>query len=128
MTEIMRDEKGHFLPGSTGNPGGLGGRPIGSVSLVKRLREHFYDNPNDIEMVNKTLINMAKTRELGAIRELFDRIDGKAIERHKIEGELPIKLIFMPASELLETHYNQNLGTPNVELIGEGTDAVQGQE
>ena len=45
---------------------------------------------------------MGKTRELGAIKELLDRIDGKVVERHRLEGELPIKLVFVPAKEMLK--------------------------
>ena len=96
--DIHRDSKGRFIPGQSGNPGGT---PVGTVSLVALLRKQLAEHPEDAKDIVKSLVAMGKTRELGAIKEMLDRIDGKVVETHKIEGELPIKLVFVPAKEML---------------------------
>ena len=86
-----RDWRGRFLPGHGGDYGG--------ISLVGMLKEHLFEHPEEAESVVKALIAMGKEKELGAIKEMLDRIDGKVAERHQVEGELPIKLVFMPARQ-----------------------------
>ena len=117
MTEhiIQRDDKGHFLPGTTANPNG---RPPDSVSLVTILKRRLRERPEDADAIINSLIQMGKTRELGAIKELLDRIDGKVAETHRIEGELPIKLIFIPAGEM-----NALQGQPERPRLAQGQDA-----
>ena len=108
--EIHRDSKGRFIPGYTGNPNGSQGK---AISLVGILRKQLTEHPEDAKAIVASLIAMGKTRELGAIKELLDRIDGKVAERHRIEGELPIRLVFVPAKSLLESHetaQDDNLG------------------
>lgn len=90
----QRDSKGRFLKGWAGNPNGSSGK---AISLVYILRKRLTEHPEEAESIINTLIKMGKERELGAIREIIDRIDGKSVETHRIEGELPIRLIFMPA-------------------------------
>jgi hypothetical protein len=93
-----RDPKtGRFLPGNRANPGG---RPKGSVSLTTLLRNRLAKNPHEAEEIVNALIALCKGKELGALKEAFDRIDGKPTETQKIEGEMPIKLVFVPAQEL----------------------------
>jgi len=97
---IHRDSKGKFIKGYSANPGG---NPPGKViSLVALLRKQLTEHPEDAKAIVDSLIKMGKTRELGAIKELLDRIDGKVVERHRLEGELPIRLVFVPAKALLE--------------------------
>ena len=63
------------------------------------LKEHLFEHPEEAESIVKALIAMGKGKELGAIKEILDRIDGKVAERHQVEGELPIKLVFIPARQ-----------------------------
>lgn len=101
MQGITRDsETGQFVKGHSGNPGGMPGR---TVSLVALLRKRLVEYPEDAQAIVDSLVKMGKTRELGAIKELLDRVDGKVAERHKIDMEMPIKLVFVPAKELLDT-------------------------
>ena len=95
--EITRDKKGRFIKGLSGNPGGT---PVGTISLQARLRKRLIEHPEKADAIADGLIALAIGRELGAIKEAFDRIDGKATETHRIEGELPIKLIFVPVAQL----------------------------
>lgn len=97
----IKDAKGRYLPGYSGNPGG---KPIGTLSLVGILRKQLTEHPEDAQAIVTALITMGKTRELGAIKELLDRIDGKVAERHKIDMEMPVKLVFVPAETLLKGH------------------------
>ncbi len=102
-----RDEQGRWLPGVSGNPNGdWGGRPIGAVSLVTILKRRLYEHPEDSEAIIDSLVKMGRSRELGAIKEILDRIDGKVAETHRIEGELPIRIEFVPAQQLLNNTYD----------------------
>ena len=59
------------------------GRP---VSLVKKLRKKLLDEPDIADELINTLIGIAKnplnkdSEKLNAIKELFDRVDGKPIQ------------------------------------------------
>ena len=100
--EPIRDWRGRFTKGSPGL--NKGGRPKGSLSLVKLLREYLQDNPNEAHDIVTTLVKMgSRGKELGAVREIMDRIDGKVADKHEIEGTIPVQLVFMPAKELLDT-------------------------
>ena len=97
LEDIPRDAKGRWLPGQSAHPG----QPKGTVSLVALLRKQLAEHPEDAKDIIKALVTLGKGYEIKAIREIMDRIDGKVVETHKIEGELPIKLVFVPAKELL---------------------------
>ena len=100
--EVKRDPKGKFLPGITGNPFGTGGRPVGTVSLVALLKQQLIDNPKEAEDIVKAFVKEGKAGDMRAIEELLNRIDGKVIERHKLEAEIPITLRFLPAALLVD--------------------------
>ena len=84
--------------GQSGNPKG---RPVKNLSLVSLVKEHLESHPEDAKSVAIALISMAKGQDMRAIAELLDRIDGKVAETHRIEGELPVIIQFVPARELL---------------------------
>jgi len=115
-----------WQPGQSGNPNG---RPKGSVSLVGRLREHLEAHPEDVATIIKQFVELGKRpnlSQLSAIDKLMDRIDGKVAETHKIEGDLPIRLVFVPASQVLnERAPNQNLGTStSPPLLSDGQEGI----
>jgi len=127
--EIIRDEKGRFLPGATPNPYGSGGRPVGSVSLVTKLKEHLAEHPEDVATIVKQFVELGKRpnlSQLSAIDKLMDRIDGKVAETHRIEGDIPIRLVFVPATQVLnEAHQDANLGTPkDTPLLSDGQGGI----
>ena len=87
--------------GQSGNPKG---RPPSLLSLTSLLNKHLNEHPEDAQALVKALVALGKQsgiNQLGAIDKIFDRIDGKVTETHKIEGELPIKILFVPATQLL---------------------------
>jgi len=96
--EVKRDTRGRFVKGQSGN---VFGKQKGTLSLVALLKKRLLKHPEDAEKIIKSLINMGQTRELGAIKEILDRVDGKVVEKHQIEGEMPIKLLFIPAVQVL---------------------------
>ena len=76
-----------------------GGRPRKELSITSQLREYLIRNPYVIQKLVKALIDQAtKYRSLGAQQEILNRIDGKVIEKHEIDGQgLPVMLVFRPA-------------------------------
>ena len=100
-SRINHLEKFKWKKGQSGNPDG---RPTGSISLVERLKAHLRRHPEDVENIIQGLVALGidpSASQLGAIKEMMDRVDGKVTETHKIEGELPIRIEFVPALELL---------------------------
>ncbi len=98
------DDRGERLreywwkPGESGNPKGRLPKNLSIVSLIKDL---LTENPEDAKAIAKALISMAKREDMRAIEEMLNRVDGKVVETHKIEGELPIRLIFVPANQVI---------------------------
>ena len=107
-----------WKPGECGNKDG---RPNGSISLVARLKAHLKEHPEDIKAIIESLVKEGINGNLIATKEMLDRVDGKVVETHKIEGELPIKLIFVPAQQLLNNKVEVIEG--EVKEITEGKDA-----
>ena len=97
--DSIRDAKGRYKPGCSGFKGA--GRPLGSISLVNLLRKRLQEHPEEADSIVDALIRLGKGKELGAIRELLDRIDGKVAERHQIEGNIPVSVLFVPAEQVL---------------------------
>ena len=100
----VRDAKGRFLsgnglefkPGESGNPNG---RPPGN-SVTEQIRSKLpRTHPKDkegrshSELIADVLLAMAEGRDLGAIKEVIDRSDGKVKEKveHDFKGQLVIQ-------------------------------------
>ena len=86
-----------WKPGQSGNPGG---RPAGK-SITAELRK-LIDSGTNAQDMAKILYEMAKRMspdQLRAFKELLDRTDGKVAETHKIEGDIPVTIVFKPAKE-----------------------------
>lgn len=92
-------EQYKWKKGQSGNPDG---RPTGSISLVEQLKVYLRRHPDDVEAIVAALIKAGKLGNIVATKEMLDRIDGKVAETHKIEGEIPITLQFVPAQEVLK--------------------------
>lgn len=84
--------------GQSGNPKG---RPINPLSLTALLNKKLSENPEDAEAIVNALIALGKGKDMRAIEMSFERIDGKVIERHEISGEMPVRIVFVPAEQLL---------------------------
>lgn len=83
-----------FKPGQTGNPGG---RPVGSLSMTTILREILSSKATKkskktrAEEVIDAMIAKAKKGNVEAAKEIFNRIDGKVIERVMFERVNPLE-------------------------------------
>ena len=116
-------KKFQWVPGESGNPEG---RPTGSISLVESLKALLRRNPEALEEIVKSLIVEGMLGNMVATKEMLERIDGKVAETHRIEGEMPVKLIFVPAGELLDAsekpqgRQETSLEEKPMELLGEG--------
>ena len=64
-----RNEKGHFLPGVSGNPGG---RPKGSVSPITRIRQIFAEQPDAFEAFVASYLANEQNQ-----KHIVEMIDGK---------------------------------------------------
>lgn len=84
-----------FKKGQCGNPGG---RPKGTKSLNDALRG-ILRKRGQMDKVAKALFDLAvDCKHFPALQEIFNRIDGKVVEKHEIEGKSSITLIFSPAN------------------------------
>lgn len=105
--------------GQSGNPLG---RPVNALSLTALLNKKLTDHPELADAVVNALINLGRSKDIRAIEMTFDRIDGKVAETHIIEGEMPIRILFVPAQELIEQERQRQLvGETHLELP-EGTE------
>lgn len=91
-------KKHQWKRGQSGHPQG---RPPKNLSLVSLIKERLENYPEDAKTIALAVISLAKGKDMRAIEELLNRIDGKVAERHKIEGEMPVQILFVPAAQIL---------------------------
>ena len=82
------DKLNTWKPGQSGNPGG---RPKGK-SITAELRK-LLDKGTNAEDLAEILLKMGK-KDLAALREVLDRSDGKVTDTHRIEGEIPVSIVY----------------------------------
>lgn len=70
--------------------GNAAGRPPNSVTTLLKNR-----NPEDNLAVADKLYALAIAGDMSAIREYIDRTDGKVIDKHQIEGEIPVSIRYV---------------------------------
>jgi hypothetical protein len=75
------------------------GKPKG-VSIVRDIILYLKAHPEERNALVKNYIQRAIKGDDIATKDIIDRIDGKPVEHHIVEGELPIRLVFTPASAL----------------------------
>lgn len=87
---MVRDAKGRFCKGSSGNPGG---RPTSDISLTALIDTAV--TADDWDFIFKTLLRMARRGNLKAIEMLLDRRFGKAVQPNEHTGKNgePITLV-----------------------------------
>lgn len=78
-----RNEDGTFVKGISGNPAG---RPIGTVSIVTKIKQKFLENPEYFEEWVSKLMEDPKER-----RAIMEQIDGKP--KQPIVGDTDAPLI-----------------------------------
>lgn len=99
MSDEKRNEEGKFVPGNvyawkSGQSGNPSGRPRGAKNgsaALKRLARQFCDPKTGLnleEQIAAKLIAKALDGDLGAIREFYDRTEGKPGVRNEREMEI----------------------------------------
>jgi hypothetical protein len=70
----------------------MAGAPFGNQNGVKAklfydaLRKHIVQNPDKLPSIVEGLVEAAVAREPWAVKEVVDRLDGKAIQFQEITG------------------------------------------
>jgi hypothetical protein len=65
----IRNDKGQFLPGVSGNPAG---KPTGTVSIVAKIKQKFLDDPDYFDEWVAKLMEDPSNR-----KAILEQIDGK---------------------------------------------------
>ncbi len=86
----------------TGTSGNLDGRPKNSLTTLLREILESDDGKKRQKLVEE-MVALATTTggrgQIPALMEIFNRIDGKVTDTLKLEGEIPVKLIFYREKE-----------------------------
>ena len=80
----VRDEKGKFVKGTSGNPSG---RPVSDVSITKNIIKKLEEG-NNLEEITDKIIELAKNGNEQIIKFLWDRIDGKLKETIDLNAQV----------------------------------------
>jgi hypothetical protein len=72
-----RDEQGRFKEGSSGNPNG---RPKKGHAITDVIRQMMDEKPEIKKALATKLFELALGGDLAAIRELMDRLEGRALQ------------------------------------------------
>lgn len=95
IKQEVRDDKGRFVPGVSGNPAGKpkGVRHMTSL-LEDAIRKVAEDNgtPEDVQIV-KSVIQKAKEGDMRAIEHIWDRLEGKPQQSIEHTGDFSISVI-----------------------------------
>lgn len=103
--EVIRNEKGQFVKGSSGNPGG---RPAKNLSeLLKNKVNETTEAGNvltNAEMIINKAIDLAINGDIQAIKWIFERIDGRPIPMRidLIQEHKPIRILDIGFTDTLK--------------------------
>jgi hypothetical protein len=80
-----------WKPGQSGNPGG---RPRGTLTDVLKiiLAEVGPTGKANGQLIMERLAVMAVSGNIDAIKVILDRVDGKLVEQHAVDGRIKIAL------------------------------------
>ena len=115
-----RDEKGRYLPEH--NLAGPGRHELTESDRVKKkaiaelVKEYQENLAQALPLIEPVLIEKAKTGDIASIRELHDRVMGKALQKTDITSKG--RAILVTAQEAIDRH----------EIPQDTINGVQGQE
>jgi hypothetical protein len=86
-TGSIRNERGQFVPGVSGNPDG---KPTGAVSIVAKINAKFKENPEYFDEWVAKLTEDPKER-----RAIMEQLDGKPKQSVELGGKdgAPLEVI-----------------------------------
>ena len=118
----LRDEKGHWLPG-TPSPNPSGG-PVLKVSLTKLLQDRLHNEPQTAQTIVNAWIDACKSRDMRALTEMLDRLEGK------VASEVNLKALIVNvgddyAREGIEAAKKDLVERQERYLLKEGEDATK---
>lgn len=67
-----------------GQPGNQNGKK--NKMFYDRIQKHLIQNPHKLEKIVETLVQEAQNGEPWAVKEIMDRVDGKAVQATEISG------------------------------------------
>lgn len=93
------DKLKQWEPGESGNPGGRAKGESITAQLRVMLNTKDEDGRSNAEKIADLLIKEAQkpnSRHLAAlIKEILDRTEGKVMDTHRIEGDVPVTINFI---------------------------------
>ncbi len=87
--------RGHYLPGTQGEGTGSVEGLRAALSLARDLKTYLVAYPSERNKIVETLVKMAAHGNIQAIKEVFERIDGRVPDQHQF-SELPVRIEFVP--------------------------------
>ena len=99
--EVIRDKKGQFVKGSSGNPGG---RPTKTLTALLKDRINEGESYNKADLIINKAIELAIEGDIQAIKWIFERVDGRSIPMRidLIEQHKPIRILEIGFSDTLK--------------------------
>lgn len=87
----IRDEKGRFRPGCSGNPGG---KPPGTISWKRRYEQHFSRHIDEYgEDLTRILFSIARSGDMRALALILERTLPK-VDKHEFDaGAAPTRML-----------------------------------
>jgi len=85
-----------FKPGEVHNPKG---RPKDKKYISEALKDLLASNPQLLEEVVEAILKEVKRGNIPAVKELLDRTEGKVVEPHKFESDVPVTIILKRAED-----------------------------
>ena len=104
--EVIRDEKGQYMKGNTGNPGG---RPKNTLTTI--LKERMIEDVligdkwlTTADLIVDQAIQLALDGDMQAIKWIFERVDGRPIPMRLelVNEHKPFRILDIGFTETLE--------------------------
>lgn len=82
-----------FKKGESGNPGGGTNRKMWRDAIMAAMRERTdMSMENAVKKVALSLVDAALEKDVGALKEIGDRLDGKPSQAHELKGSMVLKV------------------------------------
>lgn len=102
----IRDEKGRFVPGVSGNPAG---KPPGTISIMSKIKKKFEEDPELFESYVAEVLTDPKLRQ-----EIIRQLDGAPQQKMDVtsDGE---RIMFLSPEIADKNNIDRDTGTGDVD-------------